>query len=44
MGFQLTEIEKQQATENHNLVFHFLSKHHLNVDEYYDVVVFGYFK
>lgn len=44
MEFQLTEIEKQKATENHNLVFHFLSKHNLNVDEYYDVVVFGYLK
>lgn len=40
----LTEYEKQQAEINHNLVFSFLHRHGYNMENFYDVVIFGYLK
>ena len=40
----LTESEKHQAEENHNLVFSFLHRHGYNMENFYDVVIFGYLK
>lgn len=45
MGIQrLTEEQKVFAEENHNLIYTFLNKKNLSIDEYYDVVVMGYLK
>ncbi len=38
----LCSEEKIMAEENHDLVLHFLRKHGLSMNEYYDVVIFRY--
>lgn len=38
----LTEMEKRMAEENHNLVYSFLHRHRYSIEEFYNVVVFGY--
>lgn len=38
----LTHAEKEFASDHHNLVYEFLHKHHLPIDEFYDIVIFGY--
>ena len=38
----LTPIEQQFAEDHHGLVYSFLKRKNLSVDDYYDVVVFGY--
>lgn len=38
----LTPEQQLFAAENHNLVYKFLNEKHLSIDEYYDVVIFGY--
>ena len=40
----LTELERSQATENHNLIYSFLHRHGYDVENFYDVVIFGYLK
>ena len=40
----LTEDEKQQAEINHNLVYSFLHRHGYDMENFYDVVVFGFLK
>lgn len=38
----LTPEQQLFAAENHNLVYKFLNAKHLSVDEYYDIIIFGY--
>lgn len=38
----LTHAEKKFASDHHNLVYEFLHAHHLAIDEFYDIVIFGY--
>lgn len=38
----LTEEQRRFAEQNHALVYKFLHQHGLSVDEYYDIVVFGF--
>lgn len=38
----LTPEQKIFASEHHDLVYKFLHEHHLPVDEFYDIVIFGY--
>lgn len=38
----LTEMEKRMAEENHNLVYSFLHRHRYSIEEFYNVVIFGY--
>lgn len=38
----LTHEEKVFASDHHNLVYEFLHEHHLSVDEFYDIIIFGY--
>jgi RNA polymerase sigma-70 factor (ECF subfamily) len=40
----LTPEEQKYAEENHDLVYKFLHMHNLNVDDYYDVIIFGYLR
>ena len=40
----LSEHEKQQAENNHKLVFSFLHRHGYELEKFYDVVIFGYLK
>ena len=40
----LTETEKKQAEENHNLVYSFLHRHTYSIEDFYNVVIFGYLK
>jgi RNA polymerase sigma-70 factor (ECF subfamily) len=40
----LTQKQSKYAEEHHNLIYAFLHMRQLSVDEYYDVVVFGYLK
>lgn len=40
----LTETEKKFAEENHNLIYSFLHRYGYSIEEYYDVVLFGYLK
>lgn len=37
----MTETQKQLAEENHNLIYWFLNKYHLSIDEYYDLAAIG---
>lgn len=37
-----TEQERKFAEENHNLIYGFLRKHGYNIEEFYNIVVFGY--
>ena len=32
------------ASEHHSLVYKFLNENHLPIDEFYDVVIFGYLR
>lgn len=41
---KLTVEQQIFATEKHNLIYSFLNLKHLSVDEYYDIVVFGYLR
>ena len=41
---ELTKDQKNFADANHNLIFSFLSDKDLPMDDYYDVVVFGYLR
>lgn len=38
----LTEEQRRFAEQNHALVYKFLHRHGLSVDEYYDIVIFGF--
>ena len=40
----LTEQEKQFAENNHGLVYSFLHRYKYNVDDFYDIVIFGFLK
>ena len=40
----LTAQERTQATENHNLVYSFLHRHGYDMENFYDVAIFGYLK
>lgn len=42
--YKLTEIEKQYAEQNHDLIYWFLRKNNYCVEEFYSVAVFGYLK
>ena len=37
----MTETQKKLAEENHNLIYWFLNKYHLSIDEYYDLAAIG---
>lgn len=37
----ITEEQKKLAEENHNLIYRFLSKYNLSIDEYYDIAAIG---
>ena len=39
---QLTHEQQEFAAENHDLVFSFLNANHLDDNDYYDIVVFGF--
>lgn len=41
---KLTESEKKFAEENHNLVYGFLHRYKYSIEEYYNIVIFGYLK
>lgn len=38
----MTDEQRKLAEDNHDLVYKFLKENHLSVDQYYDVVIFGY--
>lgn len=40
----LTEQEKKFAEDNHNLIYGFLHRYRYSIEEWYNVVVFGYLK
>lgn len=40
----LTDFERNFASENHNLVYGFLRRYGYNLENYYDVVIFGFLK
>ena len=39
-----TEIERELAEKNHNLVYEFLKTHKYDIEEYYNIAVMGYLK
>ena len=39
-----TEEEKMLAEKNHDLVYQFLRAHNYNMEDYYNIIVFGYLK
>lgn len=39
-----TEEEKRLAEKNHDLVYQFLKAHNYSMEDYYNIVVFGYLK
>lgn len=41
---KLTEKERKYAEENHNLIYSFLHRHGYSIEDYYNIVVFGYLK
>lgn len=41
---RLTDSEKKFAEENHNLVYGFLHRYKYSIDDFYNVVIFGYLK
>lgn len=41
---KLTETERKYAEENHNLIYSFLHRHGYSIEDYYNIVVFGYLK
>lgn len=40
----LTETEKKFAEDNHNLIYGFLHRYNYSIEEYYNVVIFGFLK
>lgn len=38
----LNDEERKFVEENHNLIYSFLKKNNLSIDEYYDIAVFGF--
>lgn len=40
----LTKEQKIFAEENHNLIYSFLAKHGLSIDDWYDIAAIGYVK
>lgn len=40
----LTDFERKFAAENHNLVYGFLNRYGYSLENYYDVVIFGFLK
>lgn len=38
----LTAKEREFAAENHGLIYSFLNKYRLSIDDWYDVVIFAY--
>ena len=42
MSYRLSSSEREFAEEHHNLVYAFLKKKGLEINEYYDVVIFAY--
>lgn len=40
----LTEAQQQLATDNHNLIYSFLKKYNLKIDDWYDVAAIGFCK
>lgn len=40
----LTDSERKYAMDNHNLVYAFLHRYGYSMENYYDVVIFGYLK
>jgi len=40
---KLSEVEREFASNNHNLIYYFLHKNNFNID-FYDTAVFGYLK
>lgn len=40
----LSDMEKRQAEENHNLVYSFLHRHGYSIEEFYNIAIFGYLK
>ena len=40
----LTEEQRQFAAENHNLIYTYLWNRRLEIDDYYDIAVFGYLR
>lgn len=44
MDIKLTYLEQKFAEEHHNEVYKFLKYNNLSIEEYYDVVIFGYIK
>lgn len=41
---KLTEQEKREAEKNHSLVYSFLHRHKYSIEEFYNVVIFGFLK
>lgn len=39
---EMTYLQKQFAEEHQNVVFRFLNQKELPIDDYYDIVIFGY--
>lgn len=40
----LTDEQRQFAAENHNLIYTYLWDRRLEIDDYYDIAVFGYLR
>ncbi len=43
-GQALPEAQRQFAAENHNLIYSYLWERKLEIDDYYDIAVFGYLR
>lgn len=41
---KLTEQERMEAEKNHSLVYSFLHRHKYSIEDFYNVVIFGYLK
>lgn len=41
---RLTDSERKYAVDNHNLVYAFLHRYGYSLENYYDIVIFGYLK
>ena len=41
---KLTDAQRQIAEDNHSLIYGFLRKNHLDVDEWYGIIAIGYLK
>ncbi len=44
LNAELTRDQQDFAADNHNLIYGFLKDNHLPVDDFYDVVIFGYLR